>query len=388
VGLRVANLDVGRRSPDEYVYTGQARAVLSGGIAGTRALVDQFVKTPSLWLYPPPTRVAYLFSLAAAMKVTSIADFAAGSYVSCLASVLALGWGIWLAVRFFGPRPAVPGAMFLAAFPSELAIARRCWSDAVVGLTGVAMLYCTLEIWNGRKRWPCIVLPVVGSAAILVKETTALLYASCLVASLWAAWSRDRRSAMLLLACTFLGGVAATALLAITTGSPIIAIQIMANQARQNALNEYALEYASGPAHLLWLALARMSPLTTVRATFGLLAGVLSPAMQTLGRFRPHLMLAWLTIANTAIYVVVPHWLNLRYASAMFVPLCLFAGLSADWLLEVVRARMPRRLWQGAAAVAVASIAITLAMDYRRFENNLAQLPDLSVKMVLDATAK
>ena len=56
-----------------------ARAVLSGGIAGTRALVDQFVKTPSLWLYPPPTRVAYLFSLAAAMKVTSIADFAAGS---------------------------------------------------------------------------------------------------------------------------------------------------------------------------------------------------------------------------------------------------------------------------------------------------------------------
>src|SRR5258708_5352785 len=52
--VRVANLDVVKRSPDEQTYTTQARAVLTGGVEGTRRVVDTFLKTPSQWLFPPP----------------------------------------------------------------------------------------------------------------------------------------------------------------------------------------------------------------------------------------------------------------------------------------------------------------------------------------------
>ena len=48
----------------------------------------------------------------------------------------------------------------------------------------------------------------------------------------------------------------------------------MTNQARHNAVNEYALEYASGPGYLLWLSLERMTPLIAVLATLGLLAAI------------------------------------------------------------------------------------------------------------------
>src|SRR6266567_1345906 len=68
--VRFANLDVVKRSPDEHTYTAQARAVLTGGVAGTRRVVETFLKTPSQWLFPPPNRIGYLLLVAAAMKVT------------------------------------------------------------------------------------------------------------------------------------------------------------------------------------------------------------------------------------------------------------------------------------------------------------------------------
>ena len=89
--------------------------------------------------------------------------------------------------------------------------------------------------------------------------------------------------------------------------------------------------------------------------------------------------------------MLVPHWLNLRYASATFAPLCLFAGLAAHWLLELARELVPRELFQGVAAVGVGLIAIALVGDYQRFEKDFVRLPDnldLSVKMVLDATGE
>ena len=173
--------------------------------------------------------------------------------------------------------------MFLAAFPSELAIARRCWSDAVVDSWGRdVVLHArdlereeTLALHRASRRGQCrhtserndgpalrVLFGGVPVGGLEPRPVAARCYSW--PAPFWVASPRRPYSP-------------------ITTGSPIIAIQIMANQARQNALNEYALEYASGPAHLLWLALARMSPLTTVLATFGLLAGSYRPRCRRSG---------------------------------------------------------------------------------------------------------
>ncbi len=370
VAVRVANLDVAMRSPDERIYAAQSHAALVNGIQGTRRVVDAFRTNPQLWLYPPPTRVGYTWLVAASMKLTGAQNENAGSWVSCLASIATLLLAIRTGLRFLGPWATVAGTLFLAVFPPELVIARRCWGDAPVELAALAMMYLACEIWSGTKRWyPYVLLPIVGSAAVLLKETTVLIYAACLGAALWRA--ANRRMAAVLAGAAVAGAAITAALLGVATGSVGGAVRIVLDQARHNATNAYALEYASGPGYLLMLAFGRLSPLTTVLAIWGLAV--------TVNQRREAMLLAWVTIGNTLLYMLVPHWLNLRYASASFAPLCLFAGVGLVELLALVKVR-----W---AAVALAGVAVVFAViDYQRFQTAWVRpdAQDLTVKMVFD----
>jgi len=386
--VRFSNLDVALRSPDEKIYTSQAQVVLEGGVRGMRAVVGSFLRRPELWSYPPPNRVGYTFLLAAAMKLTGSADPAIGSYLSCLVSILTLGAAILLGLRFLGSWITVFGALFLAVFPPELAIARRCWSDALVGLGGVAMLYFALEIWAGAKKWPpYVLLPLAGSIAVLIKETSVLIYGSCLLAAFWAVAVRNRnfKHAAMLAGAAAGGALAGTALLALTTGGVDVPFEIIMNQVRSNAANTYALEYASGPGYLLLLALERLSPVTLVLALLAMIATTAAPWVPWLSGIRSHRLLAWLTIANLAVYMVVPHWLNLRYASATFAPLCLFAGVGAYGLFGMAREKLPAQLRVAAATVGIAVIGLSAAADYQRFEKAFVRALnlDLSVEVVI-----
>jgi hypothetical protein len=69
--LRVANLsNVSSRTPDEVVYTIQAKILLQRGQAGLRSLIAEYQEDPVARLFPPPTRFGYLWPLAAAMQLT------------------------------------------------------------------------------------------------------------------------------------------------------------------------------------------------------------------------------------------------------------------------------------------------------------------------------
>ncbi len=366
------------RSPDERVYTAQAQAVATGGLAGTRRVVEGFRRDPRMWLYPPPTRVAYAWLLAAAMKLTGVQNETAGSWVSCLASLFTLLVAIRLGLRFLGRWHTVLGLLFLAVFPPELVIARRCWSDSLVELAALAMMYLACEIWAQSQRlFPYILLPLAGSIAVLIKETTVFVYAGCLLTALWAA-RRERRRMTVLLGVALAGAAGASALLALATGSLSGAVQLVLDQARHNTTNSYALEYASGPGYLLLFAFWKMSPLTIVLAIWGL-------AVTIARREQPPVLLAWVAIGNTALYMLIPHWLNLRYASASFAPVCLFAGVG---LYIVIAFLKDKYRWAAVAAALVA--AVFAILDYQRFQSAW-QRPDaldLSVKMVSDVLAE
>jgi hypothetical protein len=368
--VRIANLDIDMRSPDERIYTAQSQAALVNGIQGTRQAVEAFYKNPQLWLYPPPTRIVYTWLVAASMKLTGARNETAGSWVSCLASIAILLLAIATGLRFFGPWPTVAGTLFLAVFPPELVIARRCWSDAPVELAGLAMMYCACVIWSGTRRsYPYVLLPLVGSAAVLVKETTVLLYAACLGVALWRA--ANNRMALLLTGVALAGAALTTALLDLATGSAAGAVRIIIGQAQNNATNAYALQYASGPGYLLLLAFIRLSPLTTVLAIWGLAV--------TVAQRRSTAPLAWLAIANMLPYILIPHWLNLRYASASFAPLCLFAGVGLVELLALVKVK-----W--ATVAAAAAVLVFAVADYQRFHTAWLrpEAQDLTVRMVFD----
>jgi hypothetical protein len=91
--LRVANLsNVSSRSPDELVYTLQAKILLEGRQPALRSLIAEYQRDPDIRLFPPPTRLGYLLPLAAAMRLTGRRDESVGAYLSCAASIGSLSF--------------------------------------------------------------------------------------------------------------------------------------------------------------------------------------------------------------------------------------------------------------------------------------------------------
>ena len=136
--LRIANLgNVIARSPDERAYALHAFGLEKNGFGSA---IGPLCTRPDperrADFYPPPTRLAFTLPVAAIMRLTGIYDERPGAYLSCAASILSLAAAIWIGLRFFGSWIAVFGGFFLAVFPPELVIARRCWSDALTGARG------------------------------------------------------------------------------------------------------------------------------------------------------------------------------------------------------------------------------------------------------------
>ena len=70
ITLRLSNREVASRSPDEEVYMHYATRVADSGIEGGRALVQLYNRDIRLWIYPPPTRLGYIYLVAAVMKLS------------------------------------------------------------------------------------------------------------------------------------------------------------------------------------------------------------------------------------------------------------------------------------------------------------------------------
>src|SRR5579862_4478260 len=88
IWLRATNMDnVVARSPDERIYTRQANIVLKSGNGGIRTLAAEYVRDAEARLYPPPTRVGYIWLVAATMRLSGRMDENAGAYLSCAARI-------------------------------------------------------------------------------------------------------------------------------------------------------------------------------------------------------------------------------------------------------------------------------------------------------------
>src|SRR5450432_1428970 len=87
-GLRLANLqNVVSRTPDERVYTSQAKTWLESGPAGIRSMIAEYKADAETRLYPPPTRVGMIRLVAFMMRRTGREDESVGARISCAASI-------------------------------------------------------------------------------------------------------------------------------------------------------------------------------------------------------------------------------------------------------------------------------------------------------------
>jgi hypothetical protein len=383
-GLRLANLrNVNSRTPDERVYTYQAKAVVDQGpAAGMRSLIEEYKADPEAKLYPPPTRAGMIRMMAALMRWTGRYGEGVGALISCAASVGSVVVLALLALRFFPPWAAVPAMLLYAVLPADLAIARRTWTDALVELAGILLVWfaCELTRRPERRIW-LFLTAITGGLSLTVKESMPVAWGFC---GIWILWILARKRAWIDAAIFLAVNAAALGIslwwLAAQVGSLHDYVSIVAGIPAANAANEYALEYASGPPYLLLYAYWIIAPLTSLLAVAGVAAVFLRK------REGPLVFITGFSIAWIVLAMSLPHWINLRYLGNTFGPVCLLAGLGAWWLIEAGIEWMDSADRRPFAAVAIAILIGGAAADYIRFRHYFVrdEVVDLSIKWLVD----
>jgi 4-amino-4-deoxy-L-arabinose transferase-like glycosyltransferase len=382
IGARVANLgNVNSRTPDERVYRSQADVWRQQGTEGLRSLAAAYERDPEARLYPPPTRVGMIQLVAAAMSITGRDDESAGAILSCAASIGSLLMLALIGFRFFPPWAALCGLLFYAVSPPELVIARRAWTDAVVELMGLGMVYAACEITRDSRRWSAYAgFAVAGALGVAVKEATAVPLGLCGIWLLWVlAVRRELRNAAVLVGGSVVAVAASVAWLGWSVGGVGEVVKIIAGIPGVNATNAYALEYASGPPWLLLQAFWIISPVSALFGAAGVYAGLA-------GKEAAARWITLFTVVQIAIAMAIPHWLNLRYVSVAFGCYCLVAGLGFWFVVSLVLERIKASDRKALAAM-LGLVAMGGAIaDYARFERYFVSdgTADLSVKMVID----
>jgi 4-amino-4-deoxy-L-arabinose transferase-like glycosyltransferase len=325
--------------------------------------------------------------VAAAMQWTGRNDESAGARISFAASIGSLFVVALIGTRFLPDWAGLAAMLFYSVFPAELAIARRTWTDALVEFAGLLLIWCACEVSRGRVRrvWYSI-FALVGSLGILVKESMPVQYGLC---ALWILWILVRRrewtNAAILISATIAGMAISLWWLAHQVGSLADYVGIVMGIPRENAANAYALEYASGPAYLLLYAFWIATPMTSLFSLAGLVA--LGRGHKGIsGRALPLTGMACYSAVFILIAMAMPHWLNLRYAGAVFGPFCILAGLGCWFLITSGWKWLDtedRRVFAAVAAVIVMGGATA---DYLRFQRFFVrdQTVDLSIKMLID----
>lgn len=332
---------------------------------------------------PPPTRLGYVWLIAANSALTGVTGERAGALVSFVASVATLIVTAFIGLRFFNEWSAVLGVWFLAMFPLDLVLACRCWQDGLMELAGALILYLAMRSYNSRGEWwPPIALAFAGSLGVLIKETFILLYVPCLAVALWTALSprRDWRKLFYVATASVLGAAFCIAILVRCTGGLGTAMYIVQTTAARHAIHPYTLATSAGPGYRLLAALYASSPVIALLAACGILLTVFRP------RESPALrLLAGMVAGFAGVFMAVPHWLNLRFISPIYAPICLFAGLALYRWLLFARHTLPPLAFRCLAAVTIIVVAVQLVADDRRMSSRFIRggANDLSVGLVL-----
>jgi hypothetical protein len=398
IGIRLSNLRIPTgRSPDETNYTKQANTLRQDGVAGLRSIALEYQSDPAARLAGPPTRLGYLAILAATVRLTGKMDETAGAVLSCAASIGTLIIVALIGVRFFPPWATLFALLFLAVSPAELELARRAWSDALVGFLGLSLVYVSCEITvNPTRRIWHVVFVLLGSLGVFVKEFGPIVFAIC---AIWVSWvvlveRKDFRSGLGLIAGSLAGVIISIVCIAHLLGGFPMLVQTVINWRIAHVTNQYAIEYQSGPGYLLLNAFEVVSPLSALFCTLGVAVAFLSRSRSMSTSFRlPRDVANWHVIRWVILFAIVylalpmflPHWLNLRYVSVLFGPFYLLAGLGV-WYLAFMLSSLDSIPSIVSTCLILIGAVIGAASDIRRFDRMFVRngIGDLSVVLILD----
>jgi hypothetical protein len=337
--LRIYNLtDVPARSPDEGVHTVQASVIMEEGpIQGTRVLVRRYNAIEEEWLYPKPIRIGYMWPLSFLMKAFKRTDIAAGAYLSCIFSIASLGIVVLFGMRFFNRWIALYALTFMSFSSIPLAIARRTWSDAMLGFLGLLLTYFSCEIIRskGKLTW-FLPFVITGSYSLTVKESGALFYAFCVAWILWVLCIKEKTYIKGIVLLALVGaGVGASVLLTLySCGGLGQAMEVMKHFNEAIPSNTYSIEYMSGPWHQFIGAFWIISPVNASLWVFAFGSLLFSEKSSNKDI---NSGIIGLTIALIAATLLSPNVQNMRYLSPIFGAFYLIGGLGLWQAMLAIR---------------------------------------------------
>ncbi len=387
VTLRIQNFgNVGRRSPDENVYTSQAAIIVQSGVESIEAMVREHGLDKRRWIFPPPSRVGYLLPLAAIMKAANKTDVEMGARFSTFFSIVALILLIIVGMRFFNRWVTLYALLFLSVSPMDLMIARRTWQDAMIASMGLFLICITCEITrNTSKIKAYIPFILVGSYMVLIKESGGFIFALCTAWLLWLLIIKEKSliKGISLAAASALGAAVSISIMAYLTGGFSNLIEIMAHIKEGMPTNTYAVEYQMGPWHHFLGSFWIVSPVSATLCMIGLL---MAPLTDIKERYTLYGMIFFAT-ALFAITAILPYLQNLRYLSAAYGPFYLIGGMGLWRIMVFMKARLKDTLFSAVTVCVLVGLIVGASLEYRNFQKKFVRtgIVDMSVKLLRES---
>jgi hypothetical protein len=395
IAVRLSNRGVVERTPDEKIYIHYATYVAGSGIEGGRALVEIYNRDIRLWIYPPPTRLGYIYLVAALMKLSGASADRAAVSISSIFSIGGFFVAALLGLRFFDRWAVLVGLALLSVSPIELAIARRAWQDSVWACIGEFLFFLCVEasISNRPKIWR-IWFWAVAAYYLTIKGSATVVYGLCTVWLIGSAWLQEGslRKCFYLVIMSALVAAASFVALAWCSGGALSVTETIQHSTLARGWNQYGHQFQSGPWYSFFLGFLALSPITTLLSVAGIATMTLprSPGVVglSLGMRQRHAAWAMIYLIFTLlIAATIPADLkNLRYVTILVGPCCLLSGLAVVYLLAFAKMKLPLWGYRFAACAVALGLGLTCLTDYRRFQCIFVRngLDDLAIVRVIN----
>jgi len=395
VFIRISSFGVSRRTPDEVTYTHYAKLIAENGIEGTKIGVKEHHLNKNLWIVPPPTRVTYLYTVAAVMKISNLYDECLVAKVSCAFSIFSLIILALLGIRILNRWIAIVGLLFFAVSPMELALSMRAWQDGFFGFFSLVLVYfcCEITLNFKRKIWYILFL-VIGTYSLLIKEFSSYaVYGLCVVWILWILLIRENaiRKFILFALVSVIGPIVALIVLIILSGGVTDYLSVMKDWMGAVHTNRYAIEYQNGPWWYFLQGFWILTPVCTILSLIGIscafIRRVSSKAIFEINEKRRQAFfgIVFFMIVFTALMTSPPHLKNLRYISVIFGPFYLAVGFGIWCIVCFFRSKLSQFSFKMVLVTIIMACGLMAFMDYQNFKYFFInkKIPDLVNKQFL-----
>jgi 4-amino-4-deoxy-L-arabinose transferase-like glycosyltransferase len=348
---------------DEGYYLAYSRALAEHGWGAFPGLFRAWLGNQSNWIFPPPSRVAFMVVGAQWSKLGQThgdvqAQLVHASWLSLFAHLATVAIVFAFVRRNVGQLQALLVAALVAFSPLYLGLSRLALTDSFITLWQVASLAAFYElVREPRSRLWSALFVLAFTLAILSKEISLLLgfafVAFALIERFWAKRPIVLWKLALLLAAPVVLSVVVWLAAAGSFGVLRDTLKIVL---ASPATNKYALQYGAGPWYRYIVDELLASPWPVALGLLGV-----AVAVETWRRGEYHALLVYAVVLYVAQVAVLSFFTkNLRYVAVLEVPLRMLVVALLWGALGAAR-------WRVAKAAAVGLVVLLCWADYASY---------------------